>query len=108
MAYEMMNTQHPDASARFSSLDGIYNYSGEMRRLNVAVIPHEPNENGEIELQQGDLILLTNNYWNGSSSGTSLRTGHAGRFPSFKVRFTIIGPRTRMFSNTRLRNIKKL
>jgi hypothetical protein len=86
MAYEMMNTLHPDAPIRFTSLDGIYNYPGKMRRLNVAVIPHEPTENGEIELQQGDLISLSNNHRNGSSSGTSLRTHQTGLFPSFKVR----------------------
>lgn len=85
MAYEIMNSLHPDASNRFTSLDELSNYSRKIRQLHVAMVPHQTNETDEIELKQGDLIILSKNHWNGFSSGLNLRTIMRGRFPSFKV-----------------------
>lgn len=85
MVYEIMNSLYPDASARFTSQDEVFNYSHEFCRLRVAMLSHQTNETNEIELKQGDLIILSKNHWNGFSSGLNLRTTMRGRFPSFKV-----------------------
>lgn len=85
VAYEIMQTLYPDASHRFKSLDDIYYYGGQNPHNQIAVIPHKPRNQDEIQLEFGDLVGVAGNHWNGMSKGKSRRTNVVGMFPSFKV-----------------------
>lgn len=85
MAYEMMNSYQPDASTHFTSLDDIFYFSGQIHRLNVAILPHIPNGSQEMDLKINDHIEVTKNYWNGYSTGKNLRTNKTLLYPTFKV-----------------------
>ncbi|KAF0715955.1 alpha-1,6-fucosyltransferase-like, partial [Aphis craccivora] len=84
VAYEIMNSLHPDASTRYTSLDDIYYFGGQNYRLNEAVFSHEANNQYEIDLQVGDKIYVFGNHWNGYSKGKNLRTELVGLYPTFK------------------------
>lgn len=85
VAYEIMNSIHPDASTLYTSLDDIYYYGGQKRRLHIAVLTHEADGPHEMDLQVGDQIAVAGNHWNGYSKGTNLRTKKNGLYPTFKV-----------------------
>lgn len=85
MAYELINTDHPDASTRFKSLDDVYFFSGQTSRLNKVVLDHEADGPPEIDLKMGDTLMVAGNHWDGYSKGTNSRTGKTGLYPSFKV-----------------------
>jgi glycoprotein 6-alpha-L-fucosyltransferase len=85
LAYELMNSLQPDASAQFKSLDDTFYFSGQIHRLNIAVIPHKPNSTLEMDIQVGDQIEVAGNHWNGYSKGTNLRTNKTLLYPTFKV-----------------------
>ncbi|XP_060867737.1 alpha-(1,6)-fucosyltransferase [Metopolophium dirhodum] len=85
VAYEIMNSLHPDASTLYTSLDDIYYYGGQKRRLHVAVLPHKANGPHEMNLLVGDEIAVAGNHWDGYSKGTNLRTKESGLYPTFKV-----------------------
>jgi len=80
-----MNSLHPDASTLYTSLDDIYYYGGQKRRLHVAVLPHKANGPHEMNLLVGDEIAVAGNHWDGYSKGTNLRTKESGLYPTFKV-----------------------
>lgn len=80
-----MNSLHPDASTLYTSLDDIYYYGGQKRRLHVAVLPHHADGPHEMDLQIGDEIAVAGNHWDGNSKGTNLRTKKSGLYPTFKV-----------------------
>lgn len=86
VAYEIMQNFFPDAANKFKSLDDIYYYGGQNAHNRVAVLPHESQKNGELNLQVGDLIGVAGNHWNGFSKGRNLRTQQVGLYPSFKVK----------------------
>lgn len=86
VAYEIMQSFYPDAADKFRSLDDIYYYGGQSGHNRVAVLPHEPQRQGEISLIVGDLVGVAGNHWNGYSKGRNLRTNQIGLYPSFKVR----------------------
>ena len=86
LAYELMQTQHPDASSWFHSLDDIYYFGEQNDHLQEVLVDHLPRTNEEIELKKGDTIKVAGNHWNGYSKGTNLRTGKEGLYPSFKVK----------------------
>lgn len=86
MAYEIMQSYFPDASARFRSLDDIYYYGGQNAHNTIAVLPHEPKKGGEMSVLAGDLIGVAGNHWNGFSKGRNLRTNQVALYPSFKVK----------------------
>lgn len=86
-----MNSLHPDGSALVASVDEMYSYAHQNRRINVAVLRHKAhlhsNEpSGEMDLEPGDEILVSGNHWPGYSEGTNLRTMENGYYPTFKVR----------------------
>lgn len=83
-AYEIMQTLHPDASARFRSLDDIYYYGGQNAHNQVAIAEHQPRD-GEIELKVGDIIGIAGNHWDGFSKGLNRRSHRTGLYPSYKV-----------------------
>lgn len=85
VAYEIMNSLHPDASTMYTSLDDIYYYGGQKRRIHTAVLPHRANGPHEINLHVGDDIAVAGNHWDGYSKGTNLRTKESGLYPTFKV-----------------------
>ncbi|VVC25206.1 Hypothetical protein CINCED_3A022785 [Cinara cedri] len=85
VAYEIMNSLHPDASNLYTSLDDIYYYGGQKRRLHEAILPHFADGPQEMDLQVGDEIAVAGNHWNGFSKGINLRTKKSGLYPTFKV-----------------------
>jgi glycoprotein 6-alpha-L-fucosyltransferase len=62
VAYEIMQSYFPDASARFRSLDDIYYYGGQNAHNTIAVLPHEPKKGGEMSVLAGDLIGVAGNH----------------------------------------------
>lgn len=80
-----MNTVDDDASSRYVSLDDIFYYGGQNRRLHEAVLRHVAGGPEEIDLEIGDQISVNGNHWNGYSKGTNLRTAENGLYPTFKV-----------------------
>ncbi|XP_025202573.1 alpha-(1,6)-fucosyltransferase-like [Melanaphis sacchari] len=86
LAYEKMNgPKFEDVSAQFTSLDDLYYFSNQVRRLNIAVLPHKANKPKEMDLQVGDEIEFAENLWNGYSKGTNFRTNKSLLYPTFKV-----------------------
>jgi len=87
LAYEIMNSLQPDASAKFASLDDTFYFSGQVHRLNVALISHKADGSDEMDLEVGDEIEVAGNHWNGYSKGKNLRTMKTLLYPSFKVKY---------------------
>ena len=67
MAYELMQTLHPDASTRFKSLDDIYYYGGQGAHQQVAIYAHKASRPGEISMEVGDILGIAGNHWDGYS-----------------------------------------
>jgi len=86
VAYELMQTLHPDASEMFSSLDDIFYFGGQNAHNVQAVYAHESINDDEMPLQVGDLIGIAGNHWDGFSKGRNRRLEQNGLFPSYKVR----------------------
>ena len=84
IAYELMQSLHPDASDRIHSLDDVYWMGGMYDHEQNVIYPHQGNEN-ELTLEVGDVIRLAGNHWDGYSKGMNLRTNKVGLFPSYKV-----------------------
>jgi len=85
LAYELMQTLHPDAATRFHSLDDIYYFGGQTAHEQVARLKHDPLTTDEIELRVGDVVGIAGNHWDGFSRGTNRRTGKNGLYPSYKT-----------------------
>ncbi|XP_060868919.1 alpha-(1,6)-fucosyltransferase-like isoform X2 [Metopolophium dirhodum] len=85
LSYEIMNSLQPDASAKFTSLDDTFYFSGQVHRLNVAIISHKSEGPEEMDLEVGDEIEVAGNHWDGYSKGTNLRTKKTLLYPTFKV-----------------------
>ena len=83
LAYELMQTMHGDASNRFTSLDDIYYFGGQLGHTQVARLDHKARDNAQLDLQKGDHIKVAGNHWNGYSMGNS--ASKRGLYPSFKV-----------------------
>ncbi|XP_007886281.2 alpha-(1,6)-fucosyltransferase [Callorhinchus milii] len=86
VAYEIMQTLHPDASTYFRSLDDIYYFGGQNAHNQIAIYPHNPQTAEEIKLEPGDLIGVAGNHWNGYSKGINRKIGQTGLYPSYKVK----------------------
>ncbi|XP_053382375.1 alpha-(1,6)-fucosyltransferase-like isoform X2 [Mercenaria mercenaria] len=79
-AYELMQTRHGDASQWFKSLDDLYYFGGQnMHRWRMI----EQHQNDS--LNEGDIIKIHGNLWNGFSEGQNLRLNKAVLFPSYKA-----------------------
>lgn len=85
VAYEIMQSLHPDAAVRFKSLDDIYYYGGQGMHRRMAVMSHQPKSPEEMELAVGDVVGVAGNHWDGYSKGRNLRTNQVALYPSFKV-----------------------
>ncbi|KAE8587810.1 hypothetical protein XENTR_v10022117 [Xenopus tropicalis] len=86
VAYEIMQTLHPDASAHFHSLDDIYYFGGQNAHNQLAIYPHQPRNAEEIPLEPGDIIGVAGNHWDGYSKGINRKLGRTGLYPSYKVK----------------------
>nr|XP_018669490.1 alpha-(1,6)-fucosyltransferase [Ciona intestinalis] len=87
VAYELMQTLHPDASNYFHSLDDVYYYGGQTAHEQTAVLDHDPKPGSqEIELRVGDVVGIAGNHWDGFSKGTNRRTKQTGLYPSYKTK----------------------
>ncbi|XP_078089518.1 alpha-(1,6)-fucosyltransferase isoform X2 [Mustelus asterias] len=86
VAYEIMQTLHPDASANFRSLDDIYYFGGQNAHNQIAIYAHKPQTPEEIVLDPGDLIGVAGNHWDGYSKGINRKNGRTGLYPSYKVK----------------------
>ncbi|XP_071797508.1 alpha-(1,6)-fucosyltransferase-like [Asterias amurensis] len=87
VAYEIMQTYHPDASAFFHSLDDVYYFGGQNEHRQTALYEHKPQGKDEIALSPGDIIGVAGNHWDGYSKGKNhqLRVKNTGLYPSYKV-----------------------
>ncbi|XP_006632780.1 alpha-(1,6)-fucosyltransferase isoform X1 [Lepisosteus oculatus] len=86
VAYEIMQTLHPDASSYFHSLDDIYYFGGQNAHNQIAIYPHHPRTGEEIPLEPGDVIGVAGNHWDGYSKGINRKIGRTGLYPSYKVK----------------------
>jgi len=87
VAYELMQTMHPDASRYFHSLDDVYYYGGQNSHVQVMLVEHRARRGSdELDLIPGDRIGIAGNHWDGFSKGRCVRTGRVGIYPSYKVR----------------------
>ncbi|XP_059354153.1 alpha-(1,6)-fucosyltransferase-like [Carassius carassius] len=86
VAYEIMQTLHPDASAFFRSLDDIYYFGGQNAHNQIAIYPHQVRTTEEIPLEPGDVIGVAGNHWDGYSKGVNRKLGRTGLYPSYKVK----------------------
>ena len=85
VAYELLQTLHPNAYDFFHSLDDDYWYIGQTAREEEAVIPHEGGEK-ELSFEVGDVIGIAGNHWDGQSKGTRKKTMKVGLYPSHKLK----------------------
>ncbi|KAG1662109.1 Alpha-(1,6)-fucosyltransferase [Nymphon striatum] len=85
IAYEIMQTLHPDASQYFHSLDDIYYYGGQNAHNQVARYNHIGKNSNEISLQKGDIVGIAGNHWDGFSKGMNRQTKESGLYPSYKT-----------------------
>ncbi|XP_051724416.1 alpha-(1,6)-fucosyltransferase [Ctenopharyngodon idella] len=86
VAYEIMQTLHPDASSFFYSLDDIYYFGGQNAHNQIAIYPHQPRNGDDIPLEPGDVIGVAGNHWDGYSKGINRKMGRTGLYPSYKVK----------------------
>ncbi|KAL0967593.1 hypothetical protein UPYG_G00254210 [Umbra pygmaea] len=86
VAYEIMQTLHPDASSFFHSLDDIYYFGGQNAHNQIAIYPHQPRSPEDIPLEPGDVIGVAGNHWDGYSKGVNRKMGRTGLYPSYKVK----------------------
>uniref|UniRef100_A0A8C2CBV7 Alpha-(1,6)-fucosyltransferase n=1 Tax=Cyprinus carpio TaxID=7962 RepID=A0A8C2CBV7_CYPCA len=86
VAYEIMQTLHPDASAFFRSLDDIYYFGGQNAHNQIAIYPHQARTPEDIPMEPGDVIGVAGNHWDGYSKGVNRKLGRTGLYPSYKVK----------------------
>ncbi|KAF5294266.1 hypothetical protein FQR65_LT10852 [Abscondita terminalis] len=85
LAYELMQINYEDASARVASLDDVYYDLQQNTNQRITILSHRAQSAQEIDLLPGDIVHIIDNHWNGYSKGKNLRTKKHGLFPSFKV-----------------------
>lgn len=86
IAYEIMQTMHPDAADRFNSLDDIFYYGGQSEHTQEVIYPHSRAHSGELDLQPGDVIGVAGNHWDGFNKGRNHRTNRIGLYPEYKTK----------------------
>lgn len=92
LAYELMQTLHPDASRKVFSVDSPYWFHFQSHHVVEARYPHTPRRDGEIELQKGDRVKEVlrhysnhRNFHDGFLHGVNQRTRKAGLYPIYKT-----------------------
>ena len=84
LVYELMQTQHSDASDLVHSLDDEYYYTGQTSREERAIFPHLGKDQ-ELTFEVDDVMGIAGNHWDGQSKGTHIKTMTVGLYPSFKM-----------------------
>ncbi|KAF2348662.1 SH3 domain, partial [Trinorchestia longiramus] len=90
IAYEIMQTMHPDASSYFHSLDDIYYYGGQSSHNQKVRFNHVPRRSNEMSMNKGDIIGIAGNHWNGYSKGVNKRTRQNALYPSYKAEDVVV------------------
>lgn len=90
LAYELMQTHHPDASRNFYTLDDVYYFGGQQAHYVRAIKGHTARSNKEISFVAGDLIGIAGNERNGSSVGSLKHSRVKRLFPSYKVEDEVV------------------
>ena len=91
LAYEIQQQRFVDGSTRIKSLDVSWISAGFFRRHEV-IYPHMAQDEGELNVEVGDVINGITNLWNGYSIGKLANDGNKfGSYPLYKTRET---PRT--------------
>ncbi|XP_047493483.1 alpha-(1,6)-fucosyltransferase-like [Penaeus chinensis] len=92
LAYELMQTLHPDASRKVFSVDSPYWFHFQSDHVVEARYPHAPRRNNEIRLKEGDRVKEVlkhysnhRNYHDGFIHGVNQRTKEAGLYPLYKT-----------------------
>lgn len=85
IAYEIMQSLHPDASGYFHSLDDVYYYGGQNSHNQRARFPHNSKRSDEMSFRVGDIIGIAGNHWDGYSKGANRRNKQNALYPSYKV-----------------------
>ncbi|KAB7493908.1 Alpha-(1,6)-fucosyltransferase [Armadillidium nasatum] len=89
LAYEILQTFHPDGADRFRSLDDIYYYGGQNPHNQRARFPHTAKRSNEMSLKVGDFVGVAGNHWDGFSKGFNRRSKQTGLYPSYKAEETV-------------------
>ncbi|RXG59715.1 Alpha-(1,6)-fucosyltransferase [Armadillidium vulgare] len=89
LAYEILQTFHPDGADRFRSLDDIYYYGGQNPHNQRARFPHTAKRSSEMSLKVGDFVGVAGNHWDGFSKGFNRRSKQTGLYPSYKAEETV-------------------
>ena len=95
LAYEIMESQHADATDRVSSLDQEYFTDRQSPHIQ-RVLYHHDGVGAELDLEPGDEIVFHGTNQDGFFRGTSLRLQKVGFYPAYKVEDII---RTAEFSS---------
>ncbi|XP_064116313.1 alpha-(1,6)-fucosyltransferase-like [Macrobrachium nipponense] len=85
IAYEIMQSLHPDASHYYRSLDDVYYYGGQNAHNQRARFSHTPGRSDEMILRAGDVVGIAGNHWDGYSKGVNRRTRQNALYPSYKM-----------------------
>ncbi|XP_047493051.1 alpha-(1,6)-fucosyltransferase-like [Penaeus chinensis] len=92
LAYELMQTLHPDASRKVFSVDAPYWFHFQSKHEVEARYPHTPRREGELELQKGDRVREVlryysshRNFHDGFLHGVNQRTNKGGLYPVYKT-----------------------
>ncbi|XP_039260479.2 alpha-(1,6)-fucosyltransferase-like [Styela clava] len=86
VAYELMQTLHPDAASYAHSLDDVFYFGGQGAHSQKVIYDHDAKPGSdEISLHAGDFVGVAGNHWDGFSKGVNRRTNAVGLYPSYKV-----------------------
>lgn len=80
-----MQSRFPDASENFQSLDDVYYFGGQTSNDVQAIYSYKAKHTDDISLNQGDLLKIAGNHWDGFSKATNKRNMREGLFPSYLV-----------------------
>jgi len=86
IAYEIMQTRHPDATNRFKSLDDIFYFGGQSEHVQEVIYPHRKRGSQELDLEVGDLVGVAGNHWDGFNKGRNHRSNKVGLYPEYKTK----------------------
>uniref|UniRef100_H2YUS0 GT23 domain-containing protein n=1 Tax=Ciona savignyi TaxID=51511 RepID=H2YUS0_CIOSA len=87
VAMELKQSRHDsDVFYDVRSLEYDYGLTDGPNKIQlVQYASGEKATSGEIQIQPGDMIIMTRNYWNGFYYGTNVRSGKKGLYPTHKV-----------------------
>ncbi len=89
LAYEIMQTLHPDASDKTISLDAAYFFWKQNSQRLIADADHNSSKKENLKFRKGDVLTIQGRGVSFSPYGTATntRTGQKGLYPRYKVHF---------------------